>query len=137
MDAVTFHPGEPMTDDEAWAHLAEESFGRLAYRLVHEVHIVPLDYVLDGGRIYFRSVAGNKLLAAALAADVAFEIDRRDGASAWSVVARGRLRRFDGAEPPVDFPPHPWLDGLPVEVVELAVETVGGRRFDGRDGSVV
>ena len=92
------NPVEEMTTEECWAYLQGEEFGRLAYRLVDEVHIVPINYVVDGRALLFRTAAGNKLLAAALASDVAFEIDKLNDASAWSVVVRGHLRRLDEDE---------------------------------------
>lgn len=117
--------------EECWDLLEAHSFGRLAYRLVDEVHVVPLDYAVAGRSVYVRTHAGNKLLAAALSSDVALEIDCDAGDSAWSVVARGRLRRLDPPEPPpaVDFPPRPWFDELASEVVELVADAVAGRRF--------
>ena len=74
-------PVSTLTLEECWELLEGEEFGRLAYRLVDEVHL-------------FRTDSGNKLLAAALSSDVAFEIDWHDDLAAWSVVARGRLRRL-------------------------------------------
>jgi nitroimidazol reductase NimA-like FMN-containing flavoprotein (pyridoxamine 5'-phosphate oxidase superfamily) len=125
------HPVADLTADECWEHLDAEEFGRLAYRLVDEVHIVPINYVVDAGTLLFRTTAGNKLLAAALHSDVAFEIDWYDDRSAWSVVVRGRLRRLgDDERYRVDsLPTQPWVPSPKPEVVELAPEAVTGRRF--------
>lgn len=121
----------PMPAEECWALLEDESFGRLAYRLVDEVHIVPLDYAASGRAIHLRTRAGNKLLAAALSSDVALEIDWRGADRAWSVVVRGRLRRLEESEHPTpDLPvPRPWIGDAAVEIVELVPEAVDGRRF--------
>lgn len=73
-------------------------FGRLAFRLVDGVHLVPMNYVVDGRTLLFRTTSGNKLLSAALYSNVAFEIDWYDDGSAWSVVARGRARRLPDRE---------------------------------------
>ncbi|MDP3969577.1 MAG: pyridoxamine 5'-phosphate oxidase family protein [Nocardioides sp.] len=127
-DAGTTH--ERLTTEECWALLESETFGRLAYRLVDEVHVVPLDYAADGHRIHLRTASGNKLLAAELDSDVALEIDWRGASAAWSVVARGRLRRLEPGER-VDLvpPPRPWLGTTPHEVVELVPSAIDGRRF--------
>ena len=119
--------------EECWELLSENRFGRLAYRLVDEVHIVPLDYVVEGHSLYLRTNAGNKLLAAELSSDVALEIDRYDEEHPWSVVARGRLRRFaePEREPSVDFPERSWFVVEGSEVLELVVDAVEGRRFGG------
>ena len=122
---------EQLTLEECWRRFDEEEFGRLAYRLVDEVHLVPINYVVDGRTLLFRTASGNKLLAAALQSDVALEIDWHDDRAAWSVVARGRLRmlgedeqhRLDGEVR------QPWVPTLKYDVVELAPEIVTGRSF--------
>src|SRR3954466_2954079 len=87
-------PVEELSLEECWELLELEEFGRLAYRLVDEVHLVPINYAVDAGVLLFRTASGNKLLAAALHSDVAFEIDWHDDHAAWSVVVRGRVRRL-------------------------------------------
>src|SRR5687767_14260754 len=75
-----------LTSDECWEMLRGEEFGRLAYRLVDEVHITPINYAVDGGSLLFRTAEGNKLLAVVMGSEVAFEIDRYGETSARSVV---------------------------------------------------
>ncbi len=131
------NPVAEMGLQECWQLLGENEFGRLAYRLVDEVHIVPINYIADGRSILMRTAAGNKLLAAALDSDVALEIDWRDEASAWSVVARGRLRRLDEAEQHrLDRESrHSWVPTPKSDVIELDPQVVTGRRFQlARDG---
>jgi nitroimidazol reductase NimA-like FMN-containing flavoprotein (pyridoxamine 5'-phosphate oxidase superfamily) len=124
-------PMVELSTEECWDLLEDEQFGRLAYRLVDEVHLVPINYVTDGTSLLFRTGSGNKLLAAALHSDVALEIDWHDDLSAWSVVARGRLRRLgeDEAARVDALPLQPWVETLKFDVVELAAEVVTGRRF--------
>ncbi len=122
---------EELTPEQCWDKLEDEEFGRLAYRLVDEVHLVPINYVVDGRCLLFRTNSGNKLLAAALSSDVAFEIDWHDDTAAWSVVARGRMRileedeqhRLDGELR------QPWVPTLKYDVVELQPDEVTGRAF--------
>jgi nitroimidazol reductase NimA-like FMN-containing flavoprotein (pyridoxamine 5'-phosphate oxidase superfamily) len=120
-----------LSPEECWELLETEEFGRLAYRLVDEVHIVPINYVVNGGSLLFRTASGNKLLAAALHSDVALEIDWHDDATAWSVVARGHLRQLEEDEGHrVDsLPLHPWVATLKYDVIELTPEVVTGRYF--------
>jgi uncharacterized protein len=124
-------PVEELSLDECWALLEHEEFGRLAYRLVDEVHLVPINYVVDRGALLFRTASGNKLLAAALHSDVAFEIDWRDDHAAWSVVVRGQLHRLgEGEAHRVDsLPLRHWVPTLKFDVVELVPSSVTGRRF--------
>ena len=117
--------------EECWELLESEEFGRLAYRLADEVHIVPINYLVDERSLLFRTAPGNKLLAAALQSDVALEIDWHDDMAAWSVVARGHLRQLDEAQAHrVDeLARRSWLATDKYEVVELEPEALTGRRF--------
>ena len=124
-------PVRELSYEQAWELLAGEELGRLAYRLVDEVHIVPINYLAVNGSLLFRTGHGNKLLAAALESDVAFEIDWHDDTSAWSVVARGRLRTLgEDEQHRVDsLPLRSWVDTPKFEVIELVPEVVTARRF--------
>lgn len=124
-------PVAELTTEECWELLEAEEFGRLAYRLVDEVHLVPINYVVDARCLLFRTNSGNKLLAAALHSDVAFEIDWHDDLAAWSVVVRGELHRLqEDEEHRVDGLLHqPWVPTLKYDVVELRPQVVTGRRF--------
>jgi len=124
-------PVEELPVDVCWELLEREEFGRLAYRLVDEVHLVPINYAVDSGALLFRTASGNKLLAAALHSDVAFEIDWHDDRSAWSVVVRGQLHRLQEDEQHrVDtLLLHPWVPTLKYDVVELRPVSVTGRSF--------
>jgi len=125
------NPVEEMTSDECWELLESQEFGRLAFRLVDEVHVVPINYVVDQRTLFFRTTAGNKLLSAALHSNVAFEIDWYDDSSAWSVVVRGRARRLADSEMHrVDaLPGGPWVPLPKWEAIELEPDVVTGRRF--------
>jgi uncharacterized protein len=124
-------PVEELSVEECWELLDLEEFGRLAYRLVEEVHLVPINYAVDAGTLLFRTASGNKLLAAALHSDVAFEIDWHDDRAAWSVVVRGELRRLNEDEQHrVDgLQMQSWVPTPKYDVVELRPVSVTGRRF--------
>jgi nitroimidazol reductase NimA-like FMN-containing flavoprotein (pyridoxamine 5'-phosphate oxidase superfamily) len=124
-------PVVELTAEECWDLLDGDEFGRLAYRLVDEVHLVPINYATDARTLLFRTGSGNKLLAAALHSDVAFEIDWHDDVAAWSVVARGRLRRLgeDEAHRVESLALHPWVPTQKYDVIELNPDVVTGRRF--------
>lgn len=124
-------PVEELSFEESWELLESQQIGRLAYRLIDEVHLVPINYATEGRSLMFRTGSGSKLLAAALESDVAFEIDHIDTTSAWSVVARGHLRRLDEADAARIGPPESmsWIATPKDDVVELLPEVVTGRRF--------
>ena len=117
--------------EECWELLAGEEFGRLAFRLVDEVHLVPINYVVDEETLLFRTASGGKLLAAELGSDVAFEIDWHDDTDAWSVVVRGHIRHLEEWEEHRvdDLPLRPWIDTPKYDVVQLVPFSVTGRRF--------
>ena len=121
-----------LTSDECWEMLRNEEFGRLAYRLVDEVHITPINYAVQGGSLLFRTAEGNKLLAVVMGSEVAFEIDRYDEESARSVVVRGtaRLLPEDEAHRADNVPLRPWTTTLKYNVVEIQPKVVSGRGFE-------
>ena len=130
MDEIE-QPVTEMSVEECWALLESHDFGRLAYRLVDEVHLVPINYVAEDRTLYFRTASGGKLLAAALHSDVAFEIDWYDDGTAWSVVARGALRQLEEDEQHRldSVARESWILTEKPEVVELVPSAVTGRRF--------
>ena len=65
-----------LSHEDCWDMLQREEFGRLAYSLDGEVHIVPINYAVDSGRLVFRTAEGSKLLSVAMGSEVALEIDQ-------------------------------------------------------------
>lgn len=127
------YPVRELTDEECWERLASEEFGRLAFQMVDEIHLVPINYALDGRSLLFRTAAGNKLFAVALSRDVVFEIDHVDDEqdTAWSVILRGypRLLEEDEAHRAEQVPLRPWVDTRKESVVEIKATGVSGREF--------
>jgi nitroimidazol reductase NimA-like FMN-containing flavoprotein (pyridoxamine 5'-phosphate oxidase superfamily) len=68
--------------------LAEQEVGRIAVVLGRQPLIFPVNYVLDGDTIVFRTDPGTKLAAASFEL-VAFEVDRIDHRGSWSVLVQG------------------------------------------------
>jgi nitroimidazol reductase NimA-like FMN-containing flavoprotein (pyridoxamine 5'-phosphate oxidase superfamily) len=121
-----------LTSEECWEMLRDEEFGRLAYRLVDEVHITPINYAVEGGSLLFLTAEGNKLLAIVMGSDVAFEIDHYGEDRAHSVVVRGpaRLLPEDEAHRAENVPLRPWVPTLKYNVVEIEPKVVSGRAFE-------
>lgn len=120
-----------LTQDECWELLRSHELGRLAFTVVDEQHLTPINYAVDGQTLLFRTAPGSKLLAVALGAQVAFEIDELDDDAAVSVVVRGRARHLpeDEAHRAENVPLRPWVGEGKYDVVEIAPEVVTGRRF--------
>lgn len=121
-----------LSDEECWEMLHAQEFGRLAFHLLDEVHIVPLNYTVDGDRrLVFRTAEGSKLLGLTINDDVAFEIDEFTDDWARSVVIRGRARVLDGDEADAtdQLPLRPWVDTAKFNVIAIEADEINGRRF--------
>lgn len=117
---------------ECWERLAEREFGRLAFHLIDEVHIVPVNYLVDDRQLVFCSSEGSKLLGVVMNHDVAFEVDDVKDHSAWSVIVRGQANIVQ--HPRAGFADRlqlrSWvLTDKPI-LVAIDVSEVTGREFD-------
>ena len=124
-------PVTELTQNECWDLLRTHEFGRLAFRLVDEIHLTPINYAVDHETLLFRTAEGDKLLSVALGSEAAFEIDEYDEDSARSVVVRGtpRLLGEDEAHRAENVPLRPWIGDPKYHVVEIVPEVVTGRAF--------
>ena len=120
-----------LDEDACWDFLGTEEFGRLAFRMSDEQHIVPINYAVESGTLLFRTAPGDKLLAVAMGGEVAFEADRIQDEQATSVVVRGRARILgeDEAHRAELVALRPWVGSHKYEVVEIAPEHVSGRSY--------
>lgn len=126
-------PVTAIPEDTCWQMLHEEEFGRLAFHLADEVHLVPINYAVDEQRrIVFRTAEGSKLLGLTMNADVAFEIDDFGEEEATSVIVRGRARQLEGheADEVEQLPLRPWVDTAKFNTIAIEVDEVTGRHFE-------
>jgi nitroimidazol reductase NimA-like FMN-containing flavoprotein (pyridoxamine 5'-phosphate oxidase superfamily) len=120
--------------DECWRLLDEALVGRLAVAPAGRPEIFPVNHVVDGRSIVFRTGEGTKLASVAVNPFVAFEIDGYEPATrlAWSVVVHGAAERLDSfrdiylAE---ELPLFPWSDHPAQMFVRIVPRSVSGRRF--------
>jgi hypothetical protein len=120
-------PVQELDSRECWEYLQGNDFGRIGVAPRGEVAIYPINYVAEQGRLYLRTSPGAKLIGLLLNAKVAFEIDGREGETAWSVLVTGTAEEVE--MPPKVDPPEtqdrPWVPA----VVEITPERITGRRF--------
>lgn len=90
---LTDHAGlEVLTFDQCLQLLASAPVGRVGFHAGGEVVVLPVNYVVDGQDVVFRTAHGSKLSAAEGQEVVAFEADEYDPdtRSGWSVLVNGR-----------------------------------------------
>lgn len=129
------HAGMAILDyDECLRLLAVTPVGRVAFAAEGEIVILPVNYVLDGTTVVFRSDGGAKLTAAQEAKTVAFEVDGWDQAlgEGWSVIINGRAETVYGdadIERLAGLALQPWGDATARRSwVMIHPDSVSGRR---------
>lgn len=124
-----------LSEDQCWNLLARGELGRLALALHGDPDIFPVNYVIDGPRILFRTAPGSKLAELTVNPRVAFEVDEYDERSAASVVAKGTAERME-LQREIDaadaLPLAPWIPTLKYRWVRIVVNEISGRRFGRR-----
>lgn len=122
-----------MDAEQCWARLRGEQLGRLAMSAGGEIDIFPINYVVDGESLVFRTAPGTKLVEAVISSQVALEIDGHTEADAWSVVAKGPAARLEH-QAEIDaadaLPLTPWAPTLKYAYVRITPATITGRWFD-------
>lgn len=83
---------EVLDHEECMELLASVPIGRVAMIDSGEIVVLPVNHVVDEGRVCFRSAPGAKLDAGIMQHVVTFEVDAYDAESGtgWSVLVKGR-----------------------------------------------
>ena len=71
---------------ECWALLASATLGRLVSSVDGRPEIFPVNYVVQGRTVLFRTAGGTKLISTAINNNVVFEVDDHNAAEGWSVL---------------------------------------------------
>jgi nitroimidazol reductase NimA-like FMN-containing flavoprotein (pyridoxamine 5'-phosphate oxidase superfamily) len=85
---------------DCFALLKSVPVGRIGFLAGGEVAILPVNFLVDGQDVVFRTAAGSKLCAVEVGHYVGFEADSYDAATAtgWSVVVNGLAEVIDSAD---------------------------------------
>lgn len=92
------HAGlETLTFDTCLRLLASVPVGRVGFVADGEVQILPVNHLVDGQDVVFRTAHGAKLSVAEGCGPITFEADAYDerAHSGWSVVVTGRAEQVD------------------------------------------
>lgn len=130
-------PGlEDLEPDECMRLLGSVGVGRVGVTIDALPAVLPVNYVVSGGAIVFRTVPGTKLDAATAGAVVAFEADAYGTAedrSGWSVLVRGVAEEVTHPAQLVaarELPLESWAwDGGADRFVRIEPTVVTGRRI--------
>ena len=126
---------EVLDQDACLTLLAADEVGRLGVIAGGAPRIFPVNYVLDGDTIVFRTASGTKL-DAGVRSPACFELDALDRASrtGWSVLVIGFLEevtKYQGAvwDRLQALPLDPWSTHEKSHFVRLVPQHIGGRRL--------
>ena len=121
-----------LEEDTAWGYLDSTEVGRLATALGEQPDIFPVNFVVDGASVVFRTAEGTKLAEVVLNQNVAFEADGWDDNGGWSVVVRGRAERVTDADELAradKLPLKPWVNTVKHHFIRITPDTISGRYF--------
>ena len=122
---------QELDEVQAWEFLTAHRIGRLAIVIGGEPDIFPVNYVVDGQSLVFRTAEGSKLLAASLGGRMALQVDEWTHEGAVSVLAHGTPHVMEGEEreSATSLELDPWVPTHKEHWVRLEVDVVTGRRF--------
>jgi nitroimidazol reductase NimA-like FMN-containing flavoprotein (pyridoxamine 5'-phosphate oxidase superfamily) len=132
------HAGlEILPFDECLRLLASVPVGRVGFFADGEIVVLPVNHIVDGDDVVFRTAYGSKLSAAGGQYLAAFEADHYDGQtqSGWSVLVSGRAEMLD-AEADIQRLSrrglHPWATALQRPFwIRIRPTSVSGRQTPG------
>ena len=126
-------PVTALTDEQCWERLEQQELGRLVTHVGDILDIFPVNYVLDGAGILFRTGQGSKLLELTINDEVIFEVDDHTETEAWSVIVRGRAHPLETSadvERADGLGLKPWIPTLKYIYVRVEPKSMTGRAFN-------
>ena len=131
--ADSTNPITVLDEDRCWDLLASQDVGRLATAVQGFPEIFPVNFVVDGETVVFRTAEGSKLVELVINERVCFEVDAWNDKGGWSVVIKGTA----GVVPPGEeqsraeaLPLRPWIPTIKTNFVRVRVDEITGRRFE-------
>lgn len=121
-----------LDEPESLRLLGTQQLGRLVTRVREVIDIFPVNYVLDGGDLVFRTAEGTKLIELTINERVVFEADHVGDDRAWSVVVHGTAEPIETSadiEHAESLGLRPWIPTLKTRYVRVRPESITGRTF--------
>lgn len=132
MHHINSNESTELEEDTSWGYLDSVEVGRLATAHDGQPSVLPVNFVVDGTSIVFRTAEGTKLAEVVLNQHVAFEADDWDDTAGWSVLVRGEAERITD---PLELaradkmPLRPWTSSVKHHYVRITPTTISGRYF--------
>ena len=126
------NPVTVLDESHCWDLLASQAVGRLATAVQGMPEIFPLNFVVDGESVVFRTAEGSKLVELVINEQVCFEADGWNDKGGWSVILKGTAQvipsgeEHDRAEA---LPLRPWIPTIKTNFVRVTATEITGRRF--------
>lgn len=122
-----------LTQEESLNWLRNVQPGRIVVRRSEDIDIFPVNFVVDDGKVYFRTAEGSKLFSINLNQDVLFQADSVEENTAWSVVVKGNaeiLQNRDAINHAETLDLRPWAPTLKYHWVQITPNEITGREFE-------
>jgi nitroimidazol reductase NimA-like FMN-containing flavoprotein (pyridoxamine 5'-phosphate oxidase superfamily) len=125
---------EELSVSTCWALLRSVPIGRIVLPSAADIEVFPVNFIVDGGTIVFRSAPGTKLTLIGDGTRATFEADKIDTADqlVWSVVLKGPVRQVSSLDEVVatfDMELPTWHTGPKPTYVRMKPQLITGRRF--------
>jgi nitroimidazol reductase NimA-like FMN-containing flavoprotein (pyridoxamine 5'-phosphate oxidase superfamily) len=126
-----------LSADECWELATTRPVGRLAWNGPQGPTVIPVNFTVDGHRLWIRTTAYSAAAREGDDSPVAFQLDSFDAdhRTGWSVLMRGRAHfehRLTQAESPGPAP-EPWVSGPRSLAMHVDVDEITGRRLGGTE----
>lgn len=127
------NPVAVIPEDSCWGYLATQEVGRLVTAVNEVPEIFPVNFVLDGESVVFRTAEGSKLWNLLTNDNIAFQADGWNDESGWSVVMHGKAEVINDLAELARckaMPLRPWIPTVKTIWVRLSADRITGRRFE-------
>lgn len=123
-----------LSRQECLTLLGKASIGRVVFTDRAMPAAQPVNYLLDGEEIIFRTANGSKLAAATRNAVVGFQVDEVDTRTrtGWSVLGVGEAYEIvhpDRLAELAERQPEPWVDDHNAHTISIGLQMLTGRRL--------
>ncbi|GAA4038501.1 hypothetical protein GCM10023063_24590 [Arthrobacter methylotrophus] len=127
------HVAEELSQEQCWELLRSKATGRFGFIEQGRVVILPVNYVVDGQSIYFRTTGDGSIAGAVPSPESTFQIDdsRADRSEGWSVLVSGASSRVEDEDLLTRLwgkvMAEPWAGGARNLFIRIQADRVSGR----------